>query len=1227
MSDRRHTSSQSKSDSDSADDLARESRPKRTHHKPKRYQTETDSPDQTKNKSKSNERKSSDSKQVGKESKSKSGSRSKSKSNSRSKSKSGSRSKPTQRQSSDSRSKSKSDSRSKPRRSSKSDPSSKAESKSDSKLIIETDSFGPNVDGKWNQWIDTYNSVAPHVNQKLNRNEFQAIKIELEQASIWPSQNNFSLRGRFQRFVHDLMIFLNTQYRDPLNLSHRYHIVWVLEHYTLFLQSVGLDSRSAQAFHDRLTDLQLPPLPVDSENIEKPLSIVDSNPKVMFDFRNRIIVALRNLQPQIEHYLLEMMERRSEPYPPDLYNAPAVPKLNKSDRRFAQNLLRCWIEVAMRLVNIPSRPQASRMLQYGRNTLETSYVCKLVLMHRRFYRIWNRDKVHKQAIHKPVMAPLDDTLSIYLFCYIYFLKEQPQSPYVYGSEWNHYSQSLKEFISNTLAIQYQDIDASNFFIHRTRHIMLASYGGLTNFEHSLLVRWSVLMRHTSHVAETKYAVWGKWFQSMNAVDRFHHSWNSPWQSNHAQDFLQPESISPVSHQLLARVGPMMAKYEDETLINDDAEMNWENTHIHAVAPSDVPPPLPRCMICGAFYRWDSKTMQVARCPNGDLEPLFYAPPTRPGPIPCPWKMSLTLIQHNENDKERKEQKESTSGRRKVRSSRDEIYEYNMSDEKVFNKPLDNDDDDDDVSDDMQSDSDSDSDEKTNELSNASDDDPSNLIDRKELFVLGPHVKTFDTWASMYIALRKRSPKEYPSLSMRVVDQVKHMVRNWNLDDLSIWSHSEQVLSIVSNKIEEAKRMNKIITVGTKLYLLRWYTLYVKSQGYAVRDIWHLVTGQAKKYSGLGSHLQQSRFGLCVLDPIPYIRMRNQLVLQLAGYGTFIIDPFLRWMLAVQEYSQEIRYDFGQHVLRPWLELMMRFNNAPLSAASTQNLFYGGEWIGDDIPNLPPEADQRQGLLLNSACMLVRKGTTYYRVWYQKAVGNRQNRERNKRSLVTLSLGQLISTYMYYYLEYCRSEFPRDRARHESSSSSLLSKIRVGDRVFVGGPQGGKWAHVVRDQLSFLTQTMKCSTIILEQWLSYRLEEMSARREMNQEPMLPILKKGETQRDIDPTQRHKWITWSQMVSIACQSYELSSKTAQDIQYPISEIREWTTLIDSPFSVIDKYHQIWNKWTMANESMYHFVQTFGTESLFQQLGHNHQSRVVVQTESSEPVLYEIFKQSVE
>ena len=179
--------------------------------------------------------------------------------------------------------------------------------------------------------------------------------------------------------------------------------------------------------------------------------------------------------------------------------------------------LRCFVELLMRFNNVPLRVECSRYLQ-TQEFQGTDFVAKLVCRKDGWYRLVNQDKTGK--ISQNTLVPLDSVTSGYLHFYLRYCRRQPSSTTVFqsasGGVWSTISKDLKTFLSEC-GVDSEQVAQNGRLIHGTRHIGLAVFSVLSDFNIEKIRNYATLLRHQLVHVEKIYSPWLRMYQQQQAA--------------------------------------------------------------------------------------------------------------------------------------------------------------------------------------------------------------------------------------------------------------------------------------------------------------------------------------------------------------------------------------------------------------------------------------------------------------------------------------------------------------------------------------------------------------------------------------------------------------------------------------------------------------------------------------------------------------------------------------
>jgi len=248
--------------------------------------------------------------------------------------------------------------------------------------------------------------------------------------------------------------------------------------------------------------------------------------------RNIMISRMRNLQPDIELFMESVLQftgvmkmdlqninelrnwRKTLPALLKTFEMRDGGKFNGYTIDQFRTYFRCYIDLALRLTNVPNRSETSKFMIWDQARLsddpdrvekvipeEDMYKGKLIFRGQRFHRIWYMDKVGKA--HFPLILPVDNTLSAYLGFFIIFCRED-EGKYLYNSDkiWRDVSTDLITFIREQLHMPFED---KALRAHDFRNIFADTFGYATGFNMDKMNDLSLVMRHNHMTQQKHYA--------------------------------------------------------------------------------------------------------------------------------------------------------------------------------------------------------------------------------------------------------------------------------------------------------------------------------------------------------------------------------------------------------------------------------------------------------------------------------------------------------------------------------------------------------------------------------------------------------------------------------------------------------------------------------------------------------------------------------------------------
>jgi uncharacterized C2H2 Zn-finger protein len=175
--------------------------------------------------------------------------------------------------------------------------------------------------------------------------------------------------------------------------------------------------------------------------------------------------------------------------------------------KFGADSLRPFLELSLRFTNVPLRVQCSIGLV---DRDEQDYICKLVRIPSMgtYGRLVSSDKVQNYA--QPTLIPMDADLSAYMFFYLNYCRVDVNSPIVFqtanGKRWKTASHDIKIYLE-ARGINCGAIAPNGRFVHGSRHIGLAVFCTLCDYNIDKIRNFAILMRHSLASIEHIYSPW------------------------------------------------------------------------------------------------------------------------------------------------------------------------------------------------------------------------------------------------------------------------------------------------------------------------------------------------------------------------------------------------------------------------------------------------------------------------------------------------------------------------------------------------------------------------------------------------------------------------------------------------------------------------------------------------------------------------------------------------
>jgi hypothetical protein len=241
---------------------------------------------------------------------------------------------------------------------------------------------------------------------------------------------------------------------------------------------------------------------------------------------------------------------------------------------------------------------------------------------------------------------------------------------------------------------------------------------------------------------------------------------------------------------------------------------------------------------------------------------------------------------------------------------------------------------------------------------------------------------------------------------------------------------------------------KALTVDKYVQAVRWYARFLGKNYPSTDEFGKLISAKV-------SHITQSEIMITsVFDPAT-IFLFNGIVnslLPVQEYINFRISRFLRFRdLAENKWSLN---QFGLQILRPFLELVLRFLEIPLSTTVLNELKRPSrEWPTDklNIEHLfGADIDKTFGVGFRGALQFSMNSNCYNLIatYYKNDSGkicNNVDQATRRKKLFIYPLSESVSVYLFFYMAYCTNTIQLDGQPRNKKN-----------RVFVG-KEGGSWS--------------------------------------------------------------------------------------------------------------------------------------------------------------------------
>ncbi|MDA9932947.1 BrnA antitoxin family protein, partial [Gammaproteobacteria bacterium] len=234
--------------------------------------------------------------------------------------------------------------------------------------------------------------------------------------------------------------------------------------------------------------------------------VIEVTPVQYLAVRNTIMEALYYRQTEIDGIIERF--KNDEEYDSD------------EDRQY----FRIWLDVTLKLCNVPSRIQVSTNLEIpmASKTFNTGTVSKLVYnMRGSLSRMFVMDKTAKAYGTMPVTVPLGRVLTYYMSAYLLYVMPEG-SKYVFnesdGSKWKGESEEFINFLCQGIQLPCWLVPRQ----HSLRIIGINAMAALHHFDSGKLDDLGTLSRHTRNVMLTDYTFWSELhqerFQNLEQTD-------------------------------------------------------------------------------------------------------------------------------------------------------------------------------------------------------------------------------------------------------------------------------------------------------------------------------------------------------------------------------------------------------------------------------------------------------------------------------------------------------------------------------------------------------------------------------------------------------------------------------------------------------------------------------------------------------------------------------------
>ena len=287
--------------------------------------------------------------------------------------------------------------------------------------------------------------------------------------------------------------------------------------------------------------------------------------------------------------------------------------------------------------------------------------------------------------------------------------------------------------------------------------------------------------------------------------------------------------------------------------------------------------------------------------------------------------------------------------------------------------------------------------------------------------------SFPDWISIYRDLTTDTADtpvansvEYNVLNFVVVlqDRYKDLIDPSNTS----LSFSESLDDFIDDQLKTVLHS----TVTQRMRYLRWYICYLVSVCSTFQlSILDELDGVITEMQGISTHDTVNTSLLNILNPYALVAVSNCVVEMLRDNQMNIIDPFIgKFFRAPASCTRENLVDFGNKHLICWVELAIRFTNAPLRIQATSEMVGHKSTQLDFVAQLVVGEDRISRLIQND-----KLGT--------------------HKQILSVPLDPATSGYLLFYYTYCRPD-------------------PTSDYVFQS-TQGHKWKRASKDLKTYLTK--------------------------------------------------------------------------------------------------------------------------------------------------------------